>query len=416
MSERSLRRRGDTRRVAYATLRGCTAVALLALGLALSACATNERLPAVPLSLAASAVPLEIADARFYADSDAERVSALATQSYMRAKEAGTLKPVNGKPPVRTFLAMSGGGDDGAFGAGLVTGWTARGDRPEFTVVTGVSTGALSAPFIFLGPEYDKQLRSIYTETGAGDIFQARSIMAAVADDAMADSTPLRNRIAGFLDEHMMQRLAEEYGRGRILLILTTNLDQGRSVIWNIGAIAASDNPHARGLIIDILVASAAVPGVFPPVMIPVTIDGREYQEMHVDGGAIAQAFLYPPSFNLKAKMNELGVKNARPAAYIIRNARPYRPEENVQRQTLKIAQQAISTMTASSGVNDLYRMYLTTKRDGVEFNLAYIEDDFHLPYKGPFDKEYMNALFAHGYRIGIAGHEWHKAPPGYEE
>ena len=416
MFERSLRRRSDAREVACATLRGCTTAVLLALALALSACATGGRLPAVPLSLAASAVPLEISDARYYVDGDADRVSALATQAYMRAKASGLLKPVNGKPPVRTFLAMSGGGDDGAFGAGLVMGWTARGDRPEFTVVTGVSTGALSAPFIFLGPEYDPQLRSIYTETGAGDIFQARSFMAAVADDAMADSTPLRNRIAGFVDAHMMQRLAEEYGRGRILLILTTNLDQGRSVIWNIGAIASSGNPRSRELIIDILVASAAVPGVFPPVMIDVAIDGKRYQEMHVDGGAIAQAFLYPPSFNLKAKMKELGVKNARPAAFIIRNARPYRPEQNVERQTLKIAQQAISTMTASSGVNDLYRMYLTTKRDGVDFNLAYIEDDFHLPYKGPFDKEYMNALFAHGYRIGIAGHEWHKAPPGYDE
>jgi predicted acylesterase/phospholipase RssA len=311
---------------------------------------------------------------------------------------------------------MSGGGDDGAFGAGLLTGWTARGDRPQFTVVTGVSTGALSAPFAFLGPEYDEQLRRIYTETSAGDVFAKRSLMAAVANDAMADSTTLRNKIAVFVDAHMMQRLAEEYGRGRILLILTTNLDQGRSVIWNIGAIAASGHARARELIIDVLVASAAIPGVFPPVMIGVNIDGKPYQEMHVDGGAVAQSFLYPPSFSLKAKMKELGVKNAQPAAFIIRNARLYRPEEAVERQTLKIAQQAISTMTASSGVNDLYRMYLTTKRDGVDFNLAYIEDDFHIPYKGPFDKEYMNHLFEHGYRVGLVGHEWHKTPPGYQE
>jgi hypothetical protein len=139
---------------------------LLTLGLALSACATNERLPAVPLSLAGNAVPLDIPDARYYVDGDNDRVSALATQTYMRAKASGVLKSVNGKPPVRTFLAMSGGGDDGAFGAGLLTGWTARGDRPEFAIVTGVSTGALSAPFIFLGPEYDPQLRAIYAERG----------------------------------------------------------------------------------------------------------------------------------------------------------------------------------------------------------------------------------------------------------
>jgi hypothetical protein len=311
---------------------------------------------------------------------------------------------------------MSGGGDDGAFGAGLLTGWSKRGDRPQFAVVTGVSTGALSAPFAFLGPEYDPQLKSIYTETSAGDVFQKRTLMAAVANDAMADSTPLRNRISGYVDDRMVQRIAEEYGKGRVLLILTTNLDQGRSVIWNIGAIAESGHPRARQLIIDVLLASAAIPGVFPPVMIGITVNGQHYQEMHVDGGAIAQAFLYPPSFKLKAKIEELGIKNAHPVAYIIRNGRLYRPEENVKRQTLEIAQQALSTMTASAGVNDLYRMYLTSKRDGVAFNLAYIDEGFHVAYKGPFDKDYMNALFTHGYRMGISGNEWHDTPPGYVE
>lgn len=393
-----------------------SAVALLALSLAFGGCATTERLPAVPLSLAASATPLEIADARFYADTDVARVSALATQAFYRSKASGLLDDENGKHKERSFLAISGGGDDGAYGAGMLVGWSQRGDRPQFAVVTGVSTGALSAPFVFLGPEYDEQLKRIYTETSAGDVFQPRNFMAAVADDAMADSTPLRNKIAAFLDARMVQRIAEEYEKGRILLILTTNLDQGRSVIWNIGAIAASGHPRSRELIVDILLASATVPGVFPPVMIGVTVDGKSYQEMHVDGGAIAQAFLYPPSFSLKAKMKELGVKNAKPVAYIIRNGRLYRPEENVERQTLKIAQQAISTMTASSAINDLYRMYLTTKRDGVQFNLAYIEDDFQLAYKGPFDKAYMNALYAHGYEVGLAGYKWHKTPPGYQE
>ncbi|KAB2937673.1 MAG: patatin-like phospholipase family protein [Hyphomicrobium sp.] len=411
ITSRRCRFAGGSKRVSLRAAAG-----LLAVALALGGCATTERLPAVPLSLASSAIPLDIADARFYADTDVARVSALATQAYHRAKAAGLLADKNGKHEERAFLAISGGGDDGAYGAGLLAGWSARGDRPQFTVVTGVSTGALSAPFVFLGPEYDEQLKRIYTETSAGDIFQPRSFMAAVADDAMVDSTPLRNKIDAFVDRRMVQRFAEEYGKGRILLILTTNLDQGRSVIWNIGAIAASEHPRSRELIVDILLASAAVPGVFPPVMINVSVDGRAYQEMHVDGGTVAQAFLYPPSFSLKAKMKELGVKDAKPVAYIIRNGRLYRPEENVERQTLKIAHQAISTMTASNGVNDLYRMYLTTKRDGVRFNLAYIEDDFHLAYKGPFDKAYMNALFEHGYQAGINGYNWHKTPPGYQD
>jgi predicted acylesterase/phospholipase RssA len=380
-------------------------------------CATTGRLPAVPLSLAGAAAPLNIPDARYYADTDTEKLSALATQAYARAKAAGLIPKATDTSPVRrSFLAISGGGDDGAFGAGLLAGWSARGDRPQFAVVTGVSTGALSAPFAFLGPAYDDQLRRIYTETSAVDVFEKRTIMAAVADDAMADSAPLRAKIATFVNRQMVERIAEEYAKGRILLILTTNLDQGRSVIWNIGAMASSGNPHARELIIDVLLASAAIPGLFPPVMINVAVDGKQYQEMHVDGGAVAQAFLYPPSFNLKAKMKELGVKNARPIAYVIRNGRLYRPEEDVERQTLKIAQQAISTMTASSGVNDLYRMYLTTKRDGVAFNMAYIDDDFRVPYKGPFDKTYMNALYEHGFEAGRRGHEWHTMPPGYKE
>jgi predicted patatin/cPLA2 family phospholipase len=414
-----LRSIGRHRQHSAGALRALNAAATLvslALALLLAGCATTERLPAVPLSLASSAIPLDIPDARFYSDTDAGQVSALATQAYARAQAADLLNDKSGKHMDRAFLAISGGGDDGAYGAGLLAGWSARGDRPQFAVVTGVSTGALSAPFAFLGQEYDEQLKRIYTETSAGDVYKPRSFMAAVADDAMADSTPLRDRIASFVDKHMVQRLAEEYGKGRILLILTTNLDQGRSVIWNIGAIAASGNPRSRTLIVDILLASAAIPGVFPPVMLNVSVDGREYQEMHVDGGTVAQAFLYPPSFSLKAKMKELGITGAKPVAYIIRNGRLYRPEENVERQTLQIAHQAISTMTASSGVNDLYRMYLTTKRDGVGFRLAYLEDDFHLPYKGPFDKGYMNALFEHGYEVGAAGYKWHTMPPGYTD
>jgi predicted acylesterase/phospholipase RssA len=399
-------------------MRSISAVALVvlcAVACLLGGCATGGRLPPVPLSLAGSAAPLNIPDARYDPDTDIEKMSVLATQAYNHAKASGQL-PTDGKPISRPFLAISGGGDDGAFGAGLLAGWTARGDRPQFAVVTGVSTGALSAPFAFLGPEYDQQLKRIYTETSAGDVFEKRTLMAAVADDAMADSAPLRAKISSFVDNRMVQRIGEEYAKGRILLILTTNLDQGRSVIWNIGAIATSNQPGARQLIVDVLLASAAIPGLFPPVMIGVTVDGKQYQEMHVDGGAVAQAFLYPPSFNLKAKMKELGITNAKRSAYIIRNGRLYRPEENVERQTLKIAQQAISTMTASSGVNDLYRMYLTTQRDGVGFNLAYIEADYRQPYKGPFDKTYMNALYAHGYEVGLSGHEWHKTPPGYQQ
>jgi len=258
-------------------------------------CASTDRLPPVPLAMA-SKVNVDIPDARFYPDTDGQRMAALGVLAYKRALAAH-----HGKLPTAYFLAISGGGDDGAFGAGLLNGWSARGDRPEFGLVTGVSTGALSAPFAYLGAEYDAKLKQVYTDTSAGDIFSKRSLIAAVANDAMTDTTPLRNIIASFVDDAMIQRIADEYAKGRLLLIMTTNLDQGRSVIWNIGAIAASQFPGKRDLIIDILRASAAIPGLFPPVMLDVSIDGRRYQEMHVDGGAVAQAFLYPPTLNLKA-------------------------------------------------------------------------------------------------------------------
>src|SRR5581483_5570112 len=318
-------------------------------------------------------------------------------------------------------LAISGGGDDGAFGAGLLVGWSGRGDRPEFDVVTGVSTGALSAPFAFLGRTYDQQLRDIYTQTGAGDVFAKRPfVLAAIGSDALTDSAPLRSMIAHYVDQDLVQRIAEEYRKGRLLFILTTNLDQGRPVIWNVGAIASSNHPQARDLIVDVLLASASIPAVFPPVMLDVTVGGEKHQEMHVDGGTVAQAFLYPPSFSLRQAAARLGIDAGtlraakKRIAYIIRNGRLLRAEESVKLQTIAIAKEALSTMIASSGVNDTYRMYLITRRDGVDFNLASIGNDFAVPYKGPFDKDYMQSLFFYGYEKGRAGYRWQKAPPGY--
>jgi len=379
----------------------------------LAGCATLERLPAVPYAQAQKTSILDIPDARFYV-SDTNHILEIAQKAFQRRNQWT-------KSPVRTFLAISGGGDDGAFGAGLLIGWSDRGDRPEFDVVTGVSTGSLSAPFVFLGRKYDAELKAVYTETTASKIFEQRApVLAAVASDAMSDTAPLRQMIASRVDNAMVHRIAEEYAKGRLLFILTTNLDQARPVIWNIGAIASSGNPKARDLIIDVLLASASIPAVFPPVMIDVTLDGERHQEMHVDGGTVAQAFLYPPSVSLRLASARMGIDektlraSRRRVAYIIRNGRFSRAEESVKLQTIAIAKEALSTMIASSGVNDTYRMYLIAKRDGVDFNLASIGDDFTVAYKGPFDQDYMQSLFAYGYEKGRAGYRWQKVPPGY--
>ena len=385
-----------------------------ALGAGASGCATLERLPAVTYAQAKQADILDIPDARFYV-SETKQILDTAVKANQRRNLA------RGVAATRRFLAISGGGDDGAFGAGLLVGWSDRGDRPEFDMVTGVSTGALSAPFAFLGRAYDPQLRAVYTETSASDIFEKRApLLGAIAGDALTDNTPLRQMISRRLDDEVVRRIAEEYKKGRLLFILTTNLDQGRPVIWNIGAIASSNHPKARELIIEVLLASTSIPVVFPPVMLDVTVAGERYQEMHVDGGTIAQAFLYPPSVSLRTAALRTGVNEKilrterRRVAYVIRNGRLTRPEESVKLQTIAIAKEALSTMTTASGVNDTYRMYLLARRDGVDFNLAAIGDDFNVPYKGPFAPDYMQSLFEYGYQKGRAGYPWQKTPPGY--
>jgi hypothetical protein len=184
-------------------------------------------------------------------------------------------------------------------------------------------------------------------------------------------------------------------------------LDAQSPSIWNIGAIAASGHPGALDLIRNILRASAAVPGFFQPVMIDVEVDGVAYQELHVDGGAIAQMFLYPSNID----PNEIAHRERK--AYLILNARDDPEWTDVDRRTLSIAGRAISTMIHSSGTNDIARIYFVTQRDGVDYNLAYIGSDFDAPHPTDFDMAYMNSLFDYAYQLGRAGYDWKKAPPG---
>jgi predicted acylesterase/phospholipase RssA len=384
---------------------------LTAAALALvTACSHPDRLPSVPRADTTRAQPLGIANARFFADGDVN----LMVQEGMRSldREMATLRaegknPTRAKLPPVYYLAVSGGGDNGAYGAGLMNGWTEAGTRPEFKMVTGVSTGALIAPFAFLGPGYDAALREVYTTMTADKVFRIRGLSAALFDDAMADTSPLAEIIAKYADEKMFAAIAREYGEGRLLLIGTTDLDAQRPVIWNVGALAASGKPEALTLFRKILRASAAIPGVFQPVMIDVELDGKKYQEMHVDGGAIAQLFLYPASIEANSLM-----KRER-HAYVIRNARLDPDYAMADRRTITIAGRAINTMLASSGQNDVLRTYFISQRDHVDYNLAYIGNDFVTEKKGEFDQAYMLALYEYGYQQARAGKEWHKTPPG---
>ncbi|MBN9538920.1 MAG: hypothetical protein BGN99_23055 [Alphaproteobacteria bacterium 65-37] len=382
----------------------------LVIGLAVvTGCAAPPRGPAVPAADTVRAQPLGIPNARFFADGDPAPMLAELAQAVDR--EQAVLRAA-GQPtaplPPASFLALSGGADNGAFGAGLINGWTTTGTRPPFRIVTGVSTGALIAPFAFLGPDYDPALRDIYTSMSPDRVFLRRWLTAALFGEALADTAPLAETISQYADQKMLDAIADEYRKGRLLLIGTTDLDAQRPAIWNIGAIAASRHPQSLKLFRNILLASASIPGAFQPVLLDVEIDGARFQEMHVDGGAIAQLFLYPGSIDPSL----LPARRAQ-TAYIIRNARLDPEHAEIERRTLSIAGRAISTMLQASGYNDVVRAYFLTKRDGIDYNLAYIGADFKVPRAALFDQAYMRALFDYGYAQAVNGRPWHKAPPG---
>lgn len=391
------------------------AALLAAVPPALAGCASLTRGAAVPFELQDSAVvPGLDAGVRTWGGQASPRFMALVSESVSRERQTLGLAPGTVDLPPANFLALSGGGSDGAFGAGLLCGWTEKGDRPEFKVVTGISTGALMAPLVFLGPKHDEALRTLYTQTTTADILTKRGALAAIFEDALADTKPLAGLLAKVVDEPVMEAIAAEHRKGRVLIIGTTNLDARRAVLWNIGEIAASGAPGSLDLIRKILIASAAIPAAFPPVLIDVVAGEKKYQEMHVDGGAMTQVFLYPPSYQLAKEAKAAGISRER-RAYIIRNARIDPNWSQVDRRTLTIAGKAISSLIATQGIGDLYRMYLLAQRDGVDFNLAFIPATFTVQAKEEFDKVYMGQLFEVGYQMGRKGYPWQKTPPLYE-
>jgi predicted acylesterase/phospholipase RssA len=404
--------RAPRRRLADLLRQAVTAVAITA---ALAGCATPARLPATPPEGAAqaSAGPSAV---RYFPARDIAGYTEEGRDSLRKELAWRAAHGERGPLPPATLLAISGGGDDGAFTAGLLNGWTAHGDRPEFKAVTGVSTGALIAPFAFLGPSYDSVLKQIYTNVSQRDIFKRRNPLSAVFGDALSDTTPLYRLTAQYVNRPLLDAIAAEYAKGRLLLIGTTDLDTLEPVIWNMTAIAASKDPDALELFRKIMVASAAIPGAFPPVMIDVTLNGVRYQEMHVDGGATAQVFAYPPRIDIRAVAASVGVTERQRSVYVIRNARLDSEWASVKRRTLPIAGRAISSLMQTQGIGDLYRIYLTTRDDGVDFNLAYVPSTFNTPHTKQFDTAYMRSLYQTGYDLAAAGYPWKKVPPGYHE
>jgi len=352
-------------------------------------------------------------DVRAWADQPSEGFTRSALESIQEERNAygedSLTKPL-------AFLALSGGGDNGAFGAGVLCGWTKHGDRPRFKLVTGISTGALIAPFAFLGSEYDDNLK-VYTMVTQGEIFRRKSLLTALWRESLADTRPLADLIARYIDEPMLQAIAREHKKGRRLFVGTTQLDAQRLVIWNMGAIAASGHPEALTLFRKILLASASIPGLFPPQYFQVEADGRKYEEMHVDGGTMAQVILYESVLKPFTKMEEITEVKlmGRPKVlYIIRNGSIKPHWDKVRPRLVPIASRAISTLIKTQGLGDLYRLMAFARRDQMDFNLAALPPDFP-PAPGDFNQEYMNRLFDLGFETARNGYPWKKYPPSFE-
>lgn len=314
------------------------------------------------------------------------------------------------------ILALSGGGSHGAYGAGLLAGWTARGNRPDFKVVTGISTGSLQATLAFLGPAYDPLLRQFYTTTRTEDVYRRRSALGSLFHESLYDTSPLRARIESVVRPDLLEAVATKHRRGHRLFVGTANMDTSDFVIWDMGAIAADGRPGARDRFIDILLASCSIPVLFPPVYFDVDHEGARYQEMHADGSAESAAFLRGFMLDLEDAIHQAGLRRDGYQArlFIIRNGRALdRPADAIKPHTLAIASATIQKLFKISAASSLYRMYILASRYGIQFNLRAIPESCPLdfdPYV--FDTAKMTRLFQAGFDHASTSDSWDPAPP----
>lgn len=411
------------------------AALMLVLGAILAGCATSPPRHPLPPELADQArLPNMPADVRYWSD---DGVSALrdwlepAADSLLACCAAIVNTPHN-------YLVVSSGGVDGAFGAGLLVGWTAAGTRPEFQIVTGVSTGATIATLAFLGPEYDDSLRQVYSSYSTADFVERRSFTETLTGDAAMDTARFRQLIDHYLGDEEVARIAAEARKGRKLLIGTTHLDAARPVVWDLTRIAASGAPNARDLIGDLILASSTLPGVFPPVRIDVEANGVGYDELHVDGGVTSMLFLGPTGFDWQRVVEYLHVAG-KPQVYVIRNARerPYLealresispllertassiarderglPEwDQVDPRVSAVLWRSLWSMFLTRGLEDPVRVFSAAQGDALELNLARIPADFEHDSDEFLDRDFMRALFERGYEMAKGGYPWIREP-----
>jgi predicted acylesterase/phospholipase RssA len=359
----------------------------------LAGCTTARQYP--PLDLPASARLLEVAGTSASANSPGDPNIQLV--SHKR----------------QNVLVLSCGGANGAYTAGLLNGWTASGVRPAFDVVTGISTGALIAPFAFLGPDFDQTLARHAADLQPKDIYKKRFLPALLWADSLADSAPLKQRIADAITPELLAKVAHAHAQGRRLYVGTTDLDTRRLVVWDLGAIASSIDPGKLQLFRTVLLASASVPGVLPPVAINVEVNGGKYTELHADGGVNASLFLEPAMLGLGHNKGKEG--SAVDTTVYVVVAGKLRPKvQPVERRLFPVAGDALHGILQSRLEGDLLKVYLLTRFAGAQFALTSVPDDAPDEQSSlAIDASVMRELFERGYRNGKEGTGWQATPPG---
>jgi hypothetical protein len=390
-------------------------LSLLTAALVLSGCAGLERNP-VPLADGARASIPGMPDVRAWAAAPSEAMARDFALSFEQERAGTFVRRADGRT-VYPQLALSGGGPIGAFSAGFLKGWTDSGQRPVFKIVTGVSTGAMIAPFAFLGPAYDDRIEHFYTTTATRDVFSMpRSLLFQVLrGESIADSAPLAALIASDLDMPLLQRIAAAHAEGRRLYIGTVDLDAQRFVVWNMGLIAQAGTPQALQLFRDVVLASASVPLAVQPVYFEVDVDGRRYDEMHVDGAVGVRVFYNGDLFRTSVVRQRAIAQTTYEDVYIIHNGQLSPQAEHTDRTLRAIGHRTMRALSLGATSGDLFRIYLQTGAEGAGFHWVTMPDGVELRGEELFDPVRMRELFALGYEMARPGPRWQTRPPGYE-
>jgi predicted acylesterase/phospholipase RssA len=398
-------------------LAGIARLAVLGVGVVLAGCGTLLRNP-VPVSATATATIPHLPDVRARAGQHSAAMERDLAESFAQESRQDFPRAADGLIHY-AHLALSGGGASGAFGAGFLNGWSETGTRPRFKIVTGVSTGALMAPFAMLGPAYDGALRDFYTTTSSRDIFVMGSLLSlatrALTGDSLLDTSPLAALIAQHVDADLMRKVGEAHRQGQRLYIGTVDLAALDFVVWNMGLIALSGRPESLDLFRQVMLASASIPIAFPPVLFEVEADGRRYDELHVDGGVGARVFysggLFRPS--IVRQRGGHGAEEGREDIFVVHNGQIRPAAQPTRRTVVAITARVLDASSRSAAIGALHRIHSIARSEQAGFHWVTIPEGVTVTSEETFDPAAMRVLYDVGYRSALEGPRWQTTAPG---